>query len=130
MVFCPVAIAVPNRKFDFLLHFFDLNEKAFAYHRHCLSQSESINPVFLENLELVANELFAQAKKDDPNMAPEYIKNKILERRYNLQYKLDYEHMNKGCYSSYLEEAKIHYQAFSHHTKKDVRAFIEERTQD
>ena len=90
MMFCSVAHASQNKKYDFLLRFFDFNEAAFAYHRHCLSVSDAINPKFLRTLELVADALFDEMQKEHPRMKPEYIKAKILERRYNIQYKLDH----------------------------------------
>lgn len=96
--FCPLAHAAPQKRMDFLLYFFDMNEAAFAYHRHCLSRSGGINETFLRTLEFVADELFTEAKKEDPKTNPEYIKTKILERRYNIQYKLDHANMKEGCY--------------------------------
>lgn len=41
--FCPSANAGSSQKFEFLLRFFDLNEAAFAYHRHCLSRAWTRN---------------------------------------------------------------------------------------
>lgn len=125
--FCPSASASSSQKFEFLLRFFDLNEAAFAYHRHCLSRSENINETFLEMLEYVADELFAEAKKDDPGMDTEYIKTKILERRYNLQYRLDHENMKNGCYTPATEMAKAHYEEFSHYNSQKISAFIQKQ---
>ena len=104
--FYPAATnAFSNQKFDFLLRFFDMNEAAFAYHRHCLSQTESINATFLKTFEMVADELFAEARKNEPNIDPKYIKAKILERRYNAQYKLDHANIREGCHSQASIEA-------------------------
>ena len=128
MAFCPSASAGSSKKFEFLLHFFDMNEMAFAYHRHCLSRTENINETFLKALEFVADELFEEAKKDDPGINPEYIKNKLLERRYNIQYRLDYNNMKEGCYSKASMVAKEHYQEFSNYNKSEIREFIDEQT--
>ncbi len=56
MAFCSSASADSSKKFEFLLRFFDLNEAAFAYHRHCLNRTENINETFLRTLEFVADE--------------------------------------------------------------------------
>ena len=130
VAFCPLAYAAPQKRIDFLLYFFDMNESAFAYHRHCLSRTEDINETFLRTLEFVADELFAEAKKEEPKTNPEYIKTKILERRYNIQYRLDHANMKEGCYSEASEIAKEHYQEFSNHNKSEIRKFIDERTGD
>lgn len=74
MAFCLSANAGNSKRFEFLLRFLDLNRAAFAYHRHCLSRTENINETFLRTLEFVADELFAEAKRDDPRMEAEYIK--------------------------------------------------------
>lgn len=121
--------AAPPKKIDFLLRFYDMNEAAFAYHRHCLSKSDAINGTFLRTLEFVADELFAEAKKNKPKTDPEYIKTKILERRYNIQYRLDHANMNEGCYSQASLTAKEHYQEFSNYKKSEIRKFINEQTQ-
>lgn len=129
MGFSTIANAAPNKKFEFLLHFFDMNEAAFAYHRHCLSTSEDINPKFLKTLDVVADELFKQAQIDEPDMmSAEYIKTKILERRYNLQYKLDHAHIKRGCHSQSVGLAKAHYEEFSQFSIREVHIFIDEQT--
>ena len=129
LVFYPATTnAAPPTKFDFLMRFYDMNEASFAYHRHCLSQAEAINPTFLKTLEFVADELFAESKKDNPKMKPEYIKTKILERRYNIQYRLDHANMKEGCYSQASLTAKEHYQEFSNYKISDIRKFIDEKT--
>ncbi len=130
MTFCPDGNAYSSRKFDFLLNFFDLNEAAFAYHRHCLAPAEKISPAFLKTLEIVADELFAQAIEDDPRISPKYIKTKILERRYNLQYSFDYNHMQEGCLPASIAEAKKHYQQLSSYNKTEVHNFIDEQAGD
>jgi len=130
VVFSPFANAAPKKRIDFLLYFFDMNEMAFAYHRHCLSRSDNINETFLRTLELVADELFAEAKKNEPKTDPEYIKTKILERRYNLQYRLDNANIKEGCYSQASIAAKKHYQEFNNYKKSEIRKFIDEQTQE
>lgn len=128
MVPYQVASAAPNRKFDFLLHFFDMNEMAFAYHRHCLSPTQGINDVFLTTFNYVANELFAEAQKDKPNTSPQYIQTKILERRYNLQYRLDYQNIKNGCNTAEANMAKSHYEEFSRYSILELQKFINEKT--
>ncbi len=125
--FCPVAAAAPNKKIDFLLRFYDLNEAAFAYHRHCLS-SEVIDAKFLSALEFVADELFSELQKNEPDLKPEYLKNRILERRYDIQYALDRANIKDGCYSAASMGAKQHYQEFSHYKQSEIRQFIDEET--
>ena len=105
-----------------------MNESAFAYHRHCLSRTDGINETFLRTLEFVADELFAEAKKNEPKANPEYIKTKILERRYNIQYRLDHANMKEGCYSQASITAKEHYQEFSNYNTSQIRKFIDEQT--
>lgn len=68
IIFSPSANASSNNKLAKLLYFFDMNEMAFAYHRHCLSTSGEISPAFLKTLDFVANELFAEAKKSSPGV--------------------------------------------------------------
>ncbi|MAI62918.1 MAG: hypothetical protein CBB87_10640 [Micavibrio sp. TMED27] len=129
VVFQPtIANAAPQKRIEFLLYFFDINESAFAYHRHCLSQTEELNTTFLQTLEFVADELFDEAKKNEPKTKPEYIKTKILERRYNIQYRLDHANMKDGCYSQASLKAKEHYQEFSNYNTSQIRKFIDERT--
>ena len=123
-----IASATPQKRIEFLLYFFDMNESAFAYHRHCLSQTEELNSTFLRTLEFVADELFAEAKNNDPKMNPEYIKTKILERRYSIQYRLDHANINDGCYSQASITAKEHYQEFSNYNISEIRKFIDEKT--
>jgi len=130
VAFCPIAIAASPTKFDFLMRFYDMNETAFAYHRHCLSTTEAINPTFLKTLEFVADELFIESIKNNPKMKPEYIKNRILERRYNIQYRLDHANMKDGCYSQASLTAKEHYQEFSNYKNSEIRKFIDEQTKD
>ncbi len=125
-----ITNAAPSTKIDFLIRFYDMNESAFAHHRHCLSTKEPINPTFLKTLEFVADELFAESKKDNPKINPEYIKNKILERRYNIQYRLDHANMKEGCYSQASLVAKEHYQEFSNYNTSQIRKFIDEQTND
>ena len=42
----PLANAAPKKRIDLLLYFFDMNEAAFAYHRHCLSTKKNLNEIF------------------------------------------------------------------------------------
>ncbi len=123
-----IASAAPQKRIDFLLYLFDMNESAFAYHRHCLSTRGELNGAFLKTLEFVADELFAAVKKDQSQINPEYLKTKILERRYNIQYRLDYVNMKEGCYSEASIKAKEHYQEFSNYNISQIRKFIDEQT--
>lgn len=123
--FTPTIYAAQQTRIDFLLRFFDLNERAFAYHRHCLSRAERINPKFLKTFEFVADELFEEAQKNEPNTKPEYIKTKIIERRYNIQYGLDHAHIQHGCHTQDIEIAKAHYEEFSRYNIQEIRDFID-----
>lgn len=127
LAFSQVASASPNRKLDFLLHFFDLNEAAFAYQRQCQAESEGINETFLRNLEFVADELFAAAVQKDPQISPDQIKERILERRSTLQYKLDHFYMSNDCSSAGAKTAQAHYEEFSRFNKSEVSKFINAR---
>jgi len=130
IAFCPIANATDNRKFDFLLYFFDMNEAAFAYHRHCLYPSVEINQKFLNTLEFVADELFAAGIKNDPKMNSDYIKSRILERRYNIQYGLDQANMQNGCNTPETDVAKAHYEEFSRYHRKEIIKFIAQQTRN
>lgn len=110
------------------MRLFDLNEAAFAYHRHCLSTSQNISPQFMEVLDFVANELFAEARNESPGLDPRYIRSKILERRYRIQYKLDSDHIKEGCHSAATDMAQSHYEAFSNYSRQDIEGFIERET--
>jgi hypothetical protein len=130
--FCPVtgvaSTSIPNKKFAFLLHFFDQNEAAFAYHRHCLSQGTPLDETFLITLRFVADELFAETIKNSPKVSKEYLMNKILERRHAIQYNLDNTNIDQGCNTTATAEAKAHYEEFSRYSKKDITLFIDEQT--
>ncbi len=130
VAFCPPAYADNDTKLRFLVHFFDLNESAYAYHRHCLSPNEQLNETFLKTLTFVADELLDETVKNSPQKHPEYIKNKILERRSNIQYKLDNAHVKLGCNSPAIEEAKVHYEEFSRYSTSEISDFIDEQTKE
>lgn len=123
-----IANAAPQKRIEFLLYFFDMNESAFAYHRHCLNRTEKINTTFLKTLEFVADELFETARENTPRENPEHIKTKILERRYNIQYRLDHANIKEGCYTQASLMAKEHYQEFSNYDISEIRKFIDEQT--
>lgn len=123
VAFCPSASAGIITKYELLLRFFDMNEADFAYQRHCLNNSKGINKKFIETLDYVADELLAEATKENPSIDPEYIKAKILERRYNLQYKLDHENMMNGCNTSATDMAKAHYEEFSRYNRQEIHEF-------
>lgn len=110
------------------MRFYDMNEGAFAYHRHCLGSTGAINPTFLKMFEFVADEFLTESIKDNPNMKPEKIQSKILERRYKIQYGLDRANMRDGCSSMASMRSKDHYQNFSNYTLSEIRAFIDEST--
>ena len=129
LAFCPIAQAEPKEKSNFLVNFFDINEAAFAYHRHCLnSENSGINVNFIRTSELVADALFADAVRKAPQADAQHIKAKILERRYNIQYKLDHVHMKEGCHSSSVKAARDHYEKFSKLNINEVKKYIEEQT--
>ncbi len=127
--FSSIVIAgATDKKFNFLLRFFDLNEAAFAYHRHCLSAGEDINSKFLSTRKFAADELLAESIKENPDIKPEQIQTKILERRYKLQYKLDNANMKEGCLSKDSELAKAHYIEFSRFNRVQIEKFITQQT--
>jgi hypothetical protein len=111
-----------------LFRFFDYNEAAFAYKRHCLPSSEPINSKFQKTMDFVANELLHEGEKDNPNFKPEYVKKIIMERRDTMQYDLDIMSMKEGCASESAKTAKEHYEEFSKYDISEIRKFIEEQT--
>lgn len=131
-VFCPLtsfaSSPTDSKKFDFLLHFFDLNEAAFAYHRHCLAPQDQLNDAFLTTLRFVADELYAETMKNSPKISTEYLKDKILERRHAIQYNLDNTNIDQGCNTAATAEAKAHYEEFSRYNNKEIGHFIDEQT--
>ena len=128
--FSPVSSAASNKKFNFLLRFFDMNEMAFAYHRHCMGGDGGINAKFLSTMEFVADALYDESLKTNPSIRPDYIKKKILERRYNIQYKLDKDNLRNGCQSGDSQTALAHYNEFSRFSRAQIGDFIVERTQE
>ncbi len=113
-----------------MLRFFDMNEMAFAYHRHCLSDDGGLNAKFLSTMEFVADALYDESLKTNPSIRPDYIKKKILERRYNIQYKLDKDNLQNGCQSGDSQTALAHYNEFSHFSRAQIGDLITERTQE
>lgn len=126
-VFCPAAAHANTPKFNFLLRFFDLNEAAFAYQRHCLGNT-SMDPTFLHTLEFVADALFDVAKEEDPKASDAYLKSEIMDRRDKLQYALDLANMKDGCGTPDSKLAEAHYREFSRYTIADIDHFIREKT--
>ncbi len=95
-----------------MLELNDMNERAFAYHYHCLSKSEPMNEQFLKNFEVATNELFDECLKNQ-GMKPEYIVSTITKRREHIQQKLGVYYKTNGCDSPEAMAAKDHYRAFS-----------------
>ena len=124
----PAANAANPNKLDFLLRFFDLNEAALAYHRHCLSQGESVNQNFINAMSRVTDNLYATTASSDPRLTHEQINGKILERRYKLQYQLDNANMKEGCQTKSSRVAEQHYRQLSGYSEADINRFIEQRT--
>jgi hypothetical protein len=124
----PGANAAPSYKFGFLLRFFDFNEAAFAYHRHCLGRTEPINRNFVKAMDMVAADLYEEGVRNNPDLKPEQISSKILERKYNLQYKLDNTNMKEGCLSKDSEAAKTHYRDISRYSEAEIISLIDQKT--
>ncbi len=124
----PAQKEVNTPRLDFLFRFFDYNEAAFAYKRHCLPTSEPINKKFQSTMDFVANELLREGERDNPNFKPEYVKNIIMERRNRLQYDLDTMSMKEGCASESAQTARAHYEEFSKYDLPEIRKFIDEQT--
>ncbi len=116
----------PPEKLSFLVGFFDLNERAFAYHKHCLPDI-AINQTFLKTLEIVADELFSETLKDDPGFKPNYVKKNILRRRYEIQSELNKNYDQNGCFTEEAAEAKRHYEEYSKYTEDQIRELIQEQ---
>ncbi|NCT40570.1 MAG: hypothetical protein GW778_02775 [Alphaproteobacteria bacterium] len=79
-------------------------------------------------MEYVADAFLDESVKDNPSMQPQYIQNQILQRRYEIQYRLDNANINEGCYSKASLAAKTHYQEFSRYSLSDIRAFIDQNS--
>ena len=126
---CPAALAENNnQKFQFLLYFYDRNEEAFSYQLHCLSHEEGLNEKFLSTLRFVADELLAETIKLSPKKSPEYIRDKIIKRRYNIQHELDRVYVNLGCDSDSLDGIRNHYKEFSRYDQAEISRYIDEQT--
>jgi len=122
--------ASSNKKLDFLTWFFDLNEEAFAYHRHCLGSFRSIDPMFLKTLDVVANELFIEIVKQNPDTSRDFLKSMMLKRRATIQSQLDFVSHQQGCSTREVNQARVHYNEFSQYTEKEILNFIAQRTGD
>lgn len=124
----PIAHASDSPRLKFLLMFFEMNEAAFAYHRHCLSTGGAIDETFLKSRDLVFQELLQEALADNPTMSPNYVRAKTMERQYNLQYRLDWANKNDGCYSKNAFIAKEHYQKLSNLEQAEILQYIDQQT--
>lgn len=124
MLFVVQANAASSPRVQYLLHLFDLNEAAFAYHRHCIGQSEKLNSKFLRGMEVVADELYEAVLEDEPKMSTEFIKSRIIERRYSIQYRYDQAHIQYGCVATQYAKAREHYEEFSNLNISEIRKII------
>ena len=128
MLFIPQVNAASTQRVQYLLHLFDMNEAAFAYHRHCVGPNEKINSKFLRGLEFVADELYEAVQEDEPEMSTEFIKSRIMERRYSIQYSFDRAHIQGGCGSREYAKAKPHYEDFSTFSVSEIRKIVRRET--
>lgn len=126
--FSSIACADSKRKFDFLLRFYDLNDAAFAYQRHCLSDDGAVSQAFLRTFEFVAEELLAEAKKVNPRLDPISIKDRMQKRQESILYELDFTYMKQGCGTQAAKTASAHYERFSGLSREDVARFIDANT--
>jgi len=118
----PAREHVPSKEnFNVLMKLNDLNERAFAYHKHCLKNTEPMNEVFLANFEQAANMLFDESMNMFRQRRPEDIVRKILERRNSMQNTLDKIYRADGCQSSEAKTAQEHYSTFSQLGKEKVK---------
>ena len=124
-----IANAAPVPKFEFLLRFFDLNEAASAYQRHCGNPGSKVDKTFLDTMKFITDELSAQDIKENPGLETKFIQSKILERRDNLQYRLDSANIKEGCGSKDSAMAKAHYEEFSRFDREQINQFIDAQTQ-
>lgn len=81
-------------------------------------------------MESVADKLFDESIQSNPSIMPEQIKAKILERRYNLQYRFDNANMREGCSSNDSLMAKSHYIEFSRYDRSQIDEFISSQASD
>jgi hypothetical protein len=99
---------IDQTKLDKLLKFNDLNERAFAYHQHCIDKSKQMNPIFSNNFEQVAN-LLLHKSIETMGWDSEYATDQILDRREKAQKFLNIHYRENGCYSPEAFKAKEHY---------------------
>jgi hypothetical protein len=132
-VFAAPAIAAADAaqkedRFHFLARFFDLNETAFAYHRHCISKDRLPDPVFMENLDYVANALMQEMVSEFPDKKPAQHRANIMGRRYMIQQRLDGFYYENKCDSDHALTSAAHYEQFRAIDSVAVQKFILEKT--
>lgn len=72
--------------------------------------------------------LLKEAAAENPRVAPDYIKQEILKRRSDLQYRLDLQRMKSGCNTPNVQRAKAHYDEISSHSVANIAKLINDRT--
>ena len=88
------------------------------------------NKQLMSTFDFVADEFPDEAIKTTPHMAPEDIVQKILGRRFNIQYNLDHTNMKEMCNTQATEMAKAHYEKFNLYKRSEIRKFIKEQTKE
>lgn len=106
--------------FETLLKLNDLNERAFAYHQHCLASSEPMDEDFLKNFEITTNLLFDEGM-ETLGWKPEYISAQIIKRRDSLQGALNQYYQEKGCTSLEANAVQDHYSTFGNLNKNQIK---------
>lgn len=113
----------PYAKLDRLAQLNDLNERAYAYHQHCLQKTEPINQKFMENFAFSAN-MLTNALMEIYNWNDEFAINQILQRRRNTQNTLTQHYNTKGCQSNEGQLAQQHYISFSNINQTEIRRHL------
>ena len=99
-------------RLDTLLRQNDLNERGFAYYKHCLSETGPVDAAFMENFQQAAGRLFDECR-ETLGWQPAYIVSHVLKRRDNIQRALDRVYMTQGCRSAEARMAEEHYRMLS-----------------
>ncbi len=132
-----VLSATPSRAKDgppvesrqqFLTRLNDLDQVAFGYHFHCISNKQMPDPKFMRILEMVSNDLLNELMRLHPESSPGDLKRQVAERRYNIQRDLESYYYKNGCQSDGARVASKHYEEFRVLSIADVKRFIDERS--
>lgn len=113
-----------KRPHEALLDFFDQNERAIAYHKHCVSAKHMPPIQFLDNANYVTVELQQALKDAYPDKTREEIEQGLLDRAAYLQRKNSQEFYSYGCEERWGQAAKAHYDMMNRIDTEFVKAYI------